>query len=636
MREKISRIVLAVSLCFSILIGFDALGAKAATTGTLIEKSGSLYWEESVTYSFTLDSTSNVKLIFSDETYGDAHVSIKDEKKGTEVYSEDLYISFYEESYDVRLEPGNYSLTLSTDDYSDFDYELKVTYSRVIDINHPYYSISEASKTIYTGKKAKLAVKVQPTNATIPTVVWSSDNNQIATVSSTGEITAVKKGTTYIRARFGGKTLSCKVTVNDPVYKISKTSVVLHMPQTYQLKVTVSPASYGVNGVKWTSSNNAVATVSSTGVVTAKKKGTTTITAAIGVHKVMCKVTVRNMELNVNSSKVYVKKTTKLSVLGGTGKITWKTNNKKVATVTSGGVVKGITPGKVVISATRNGKTVKCTVKVTYMPETGQVISSRIASNNGGNSTKKIQLSGKCTITISAYSGGSSDEYDDLYVVLEDKDNDELWSEFIDAGQSTTKTITLQAGTYYIYYDADDEFNITVKGTVKPQLNYTNLKVAKGYSRSLKTVAVKNSVKWTSSNKKIATVNSKGEVRGKKNGTCTITCTLKNGKKLVAKVKVVNPVTASVTSVSEEYIYNHCYFKVSNNTNKRITYITFKIAQYDNRGKKLRSPYDYYYINENIYPYSNDSGYYWVNEDAKKCKISIVKVWFSDGSTWKP
>lgn len=636
MRLKITRIIMVVCVCFSVLIGLSGLGAKAATTGTLIDEVGYLNWEDSKTYHFTLDSTSDVKLRFLDDTYGEAHVSIKDESNGVEVYSQNLDICFSDESYDVTLEPGKYSFTLFTDEYFDFEYSLKVTYSRIIDINHPFYSISEASKTIYTGNKAKLAVNVQPTNATVPNVVWSSDNNQIATVSSTGEITAVKKGTTYIRAGIGETTLSCEITVKDPVYNISKSSVALHMPQTYQLKVTVSPASYGIRDVKWASSNNAIATVSSKGVVSAKKKGTTTITASMGVHKVMCKVTVLTMELNVNSSKVYVQKSTKLSVLGGTGKINWKTSNKKIATVTSEGVVKGVAPGKVVISATRNGKMLKCTVTVSYTPETGQVLSYRFASNNGGNSTKKIILDGKCTVTISAYFGGSSDEYESLYVVLEDKDNNELWAEFVSAGKSATKTITLQAGTYYIYYDTKGEFDITVKGTVKPQLNATNIKIAKGYSRSLKPIAVKNSVKWTSSDKKIATVNSKGEVWGKKNGTCTITCSLKDGKKLVTKVQVVNPVTASVISVSEENIYNDCYLKVFNNTNKRITYVTFKITQYDNRGKALRSPYDYYYINDYIDAYTYDDGTYWVSEDAKKCKISIIKVWFSDGSTWKP
>ena len=41
-------------------------------------------------------------------------------------------------------------------------------------------------------------------------------------------------------------------------------------------------------------------------------------------------------------------------------------------------------------------------------------------------------------------------------------------------------------------------------------------------------------------------------------------------------------------------------------------------------------------INETIKANSNDSYSFWVNDDTKKIKVKIIKVWFSDGSTWKP
>ncbi len=76
-------------------------------------------------------------------------------------------------------------------------------------------------------------------------------------------------------------------TVNATTVKINKTKLTLNLGKTYNLKVTGT-----TNTVKWSSSNKSVATVSSIGKVTAKKKGTATITATVNSKKYSCKVTV--------------------------------------------------------------------------------------------------------------------------------------------------------------------------------------------------------------------------------------------------------------------------------------------------------------------------------------------------------
>ncbi|HEX3023155.1 MAG TPA: FMN-binding protein [Lachnospiraceae bacterium] len=68
---------------------------------------------------------------------------------------------------------------------------------------------------------------------------------------------------------------------------ISKSKLTLYQGDTYKLKITGTTKT-----VKWTSSKTSVATVSSTGKVTAKKKGTTTVTATVDGKKYTCKVTV--------------------------------------------------------------------------------------------------------------------------------------------------------------------------------------------------------------------------------------------------------------------------------------------------------------------------------------------------------
>ena len=82
--------------------------------------------------------------------------------------------------------------------------------------------------------------------------------------------------------------------------KINKTKTTIYAGQTITLKAS------GAKNVKWSSSNKKVATVSSKGKVTAKKKGSATITVKAGKKKATCKVTVKNPFLN--KTKVSLKK----------------------------------------------------------------------------------------------------------------------------------------------------------------------------------------------------------------------------------------------------------------------------------------------------------------------------------------
>lgn len=88
------------------------------------------------------------------------------------------------------------------------------------------------------------------------------------------------------------------------VPKISKNTMNLHIGQTYKLKVTGTKVT-----VKWSSCNKKIATVNSSGAVTAKAIGKTTITAKVGTKKLTCKVSVNdpslgNLERYLKTKKV--------------------------------------------------------------------------------------------------------------------------------------------------------------------------------------------------------------------------------------------------------------------------------------------------------------------------------------------
>lgn len=121
----------------------------------------------------------------------------------------------------------------------------------------------------------------------IRTVTWSSSAPTIATVSSTGLVTAVTAGTATITATSEGRTGTATVTtaVTFPVATVTVTPGVVPLIQgsTQQLTATLRDGAGNALAdrlITWTSSNTAVASVSSTGLVTTVGQGTTTISAS--------------------------------------------------------------------------------------------------------------------------------------------------------------------------------------------------------------------------------------------------------------------------------------------------------------------------------------------------------------------
>ncbi len=149
--------------------------------------------------------------------------------------------------------------------------------------------------------------------------------------------------------------------------KLSNTSKNIYKGKSFTLKATVSPSAT----VTYTSSNKKVATVSSKGVIKGVKAGTATITvsAKIGSKtiKKTCKVTVKNPVLKLSKSSATIKvgkKTTIKAKATPSAKVTYKSSNKKVASVSSKGVVKGLKKGKATIYVKANGVTKKFKVTV--------------------------------------------------------------------------------------------------------------------------------------------------------------------------------------------------------------------------------------------------------------------------------
>lgn len=164
-------------------------------------------------------------------------------------------------------------------------------------------------------------------------------------------------------------------------------SLILEPGDREELKVTKVKPSGAELGITWSSTNQAVATVDKeTGEVVAKKYGTAHIKAKLKTGKVyQCKVYVEQPKLSKSSVILLKGKKTTLSVSKNYSKVKYSSSNKKVAVVTSKGVITGKGKGTAKITAQVGTQKLVCKVKV----EVPKINKSKVSLTAG----KTTQLS---------------------------------------------------------------------------------------------------------------------------------------------------------------------------------------------------------------------------------------------------
>lgn len=216
-------------------------------------------------------------------------------------------------------------------------------------------------------------------------VEWYSAAEGVASVSG-GVVSGVSSGTSVITAKTvpGGLLAMCEVTVLEPSEMVSgisldKSELTLYLGDRIQINATVLPSTALNRSVTWTSSDNSVATVGSTGYLVTWAVGSAVITAttAEGGYTASCKVTVlpefihvesvsipAELEINVGQS---VTLTPVILPENATDKsITWQSYDDGIVTVSQEGVVTGVSAGMMYIDVTAadGGLRSKCLVFV--------------------------------------------------------------------------------------------------------------------------------------------------------------------------------------------------------------------------------------------------------------------------------
>ena len=165
-------------------------------------------------------------------------------------------------------------------------------------------SLTKHTTSIRVGNMEELRAVVSPDNTADKSVSWSSRNSEIADVSDIGVVTAKKGGKTFIVAWANSNPNakdSCEVTVLQPVTGVSVSDESLSFDgigSVKQLSATVQPEDASDKSVRWESSNTAVCTVSSSGIVVAVGVGVSVVyvTTVDGGYVAVCIVTVKESD----------------------------------------------------------------------------------------------------------------------------------------------------------------------------------------------------------------------------------------------------------------------------------------------------------------------------------------------------
>ena len=252
-------------------------------------------------------------------------------------------------------------------------------------------SVSPTNSSIYPQQTQQLAATLYDDNGRIlpGDVTWSSSNAGVATVSATGLVTGVTKGSTIITAKVGGRRATASVSVlNVQVasVQVSAAATVVAVGQSLQAAATLKDADGNVlsdRTIAWQSSNPALATVNSTGIVTGVAVGQVTI-SAIADAKVgslgltTTQKSVASVAITPDNGSVYRGQTAQLKAeardASGTmiaGKtFTWQSSTPAVATVSATGLVTTLTVGTTTITASVDGVTGTSSFTVTSVPVT--------------------------------------------------------------------------------------------------------------------------------------------------------------------------------------------------------------------------------------------------------------------------
>ena len=421
---------------------------------------------------------------------------------------------------------------------------------------------------LMVGESATLTATVFPSNATDKNVRWTSTNTSVVSAMD-GKVTALKVGsaTVKVTTQDGGRTASCRVTVKSKAVsvesvRLDKKDLTLTVGKSEVLTAMVSPSNATNRTVRWSSSDETVASAVN-GRVMAFKPGSTTVTVTTedGGLTASCQVTVKSNVVNVENVSLskteltltegeIVTLTAVVSPSNATNKnVSWHSSDESVATVSNGRVT-ALKAGSAVITVTAEdgGKTAICQVSVKPKIVNVQSVSLNKSSITltEGESTTLTAVVSPSNATNKNVRWSSSDA--SVASVVNGKVT------ALKAGSSTIKVTTEDGGLTASCQVVVKSKEIRVKSV---SLNRETLAL-EPWERATLTATVSPSnatnknVWWSSSDATIVSVDN-GRLYARKLGRTTITVTTEDGRhKASCQVVVENIGEGSHEGIGEK------------------------------------------------------------------------------------
>lgn len=429
--------------------------------------------------------------------------------------------------------------------------------------------VTPSADTVQVGATVTLQVTVHDAKGGVLTgrkVFWASEHTDIATVSDQGVVSGIAPGDVQIAASTGGKSDASTVTVLAPgvaSVTIAPSSPSIVVGGSVQLSATTRDKDGNTltgHTVTWASSDDKVATVSSSGLVTGIAQGAVTITATSDGVSGTTRVSVAPVPANAvivspNTATITIGQTTQLSAMVTDAQgnplpgrsISWESNHTNIARVSSSGVVTGVAQGTATITATSDGKSGHATITVQAVPVASVDVEPSSANLNVGD-TKQLTatpkdangnaLTGR-TVTWSSSNDGVASVSGSGLVTAKAQGSAVISAR--SGGQTGFATINVAS----VAVASIDISPANPSVVIGDQITLTATpKDANGNALSGR------SVEWFSNNESVATVSSNGAttavLTAKAIGQATITAT-SEGKNGTTTVTVVQAPVASVT-----------------------------------------------------------------------------------------
>ena len=269
-------------------------------------------------------------------------------------------------------------------------------------------SIAPASTTLAAlGDTVRLVAQVRDQNGNLMAgvaVAWSSSAPTTATVDGTGLVTAVADGSATITAQAGSVAGSASVAVDQTPAALTLVPDSLTLEavgDTARIMATVSDANgHAIESaqVDWASGDTAVATVDSTGLVTAVMTGRTAVVAAVGELEASAPVVVEFHAVSVSlepselmfaalgdTATLTATPVDRNGNVGGAASIQWASSDTTVATVGPGGLVTAVGNGVMSVSATSGSVSARAAVTVRQAPATLSLVPESLAFEGAGD-----------------------------------------------------------------------------------------------------------------------------------------------------------------------------------------------------------------------------------------------------------